>query len=300
MESLRDSIKQVLAKKENLTFGDLRFILLKGSIFKKKRKRHKYLEKIFSEEPYFQENMHSDANLAGMLKKMIENDEIIKTRDKKYKLPKIKVQEVIRLRDISNLKSYPINQIYAYTPFSHYTELNSNTRVYGINEKFLQHAEQVGLRVRIIKNINKIEEITRELNKLKFSVEIRYKAKLLVDICKKSKNKEIIKFIKNYNNLLDLISSILFVGKKVEYLKDELENISSKTKTQLSPTDFKQLLEIMKKVGKTNINLYGFDEIESLVSIVVNKPRTGDWIDEDFDDGDLNYFLYINTLVKEV
>ncbi len=300
MESLRDSIKQVLAKKENLTFGDLRFILLKGSIFKKKRKRHKEIEKIFSEEPYFQKNTHSDANLASMLKKMIENDEIIKTRDKKYKLPKIKVQEVIGLRDISNLKSYPINQIYSYTPFSHYTELNSNTRVYGINEKFLQHAEQVGLRVRIIKNINKIEEITRELNKLKFSVEIRYKAKLLVDICKKSKNKEIIKFIKNYNNLLDLISSILFVGKKVEYLKDELENISSKTKTQLSPTDFKQLLEIVKKVGRANLDLYGFDEIESLVSIVVNKPRTGDWIDEDFDDTDLNYFLYINTLVKKV
>jgi hypothetical protein len=276
---MKQAIIQVLAKKENLIFSDLRFILLEEGknrkvVGKNKRRHYNELKEIFSKELFFQKYSCTDANLAGTLNRMINNFEIKKTKHKKYKLLKIQELEAIRLRDITNIKSYPLNQIYVYAPFSHHTELYCPTRIYGINEKFLRHAEQVGLKKKIIDKIDSIEETTREINQLKIDVEFMHKAMLLADECKKLNNKKIADFVKN--NLQSIIGAIIFVGSREQHLEYELSVILRESKTELLSTHFKQLIKIMKKVGKVSKDLYCLDERDYLVSIVINRPRTAD------------------------
>lgn len=260
MQPLRDNIKVVLAKKDDLSFGDLRYILLSkklSKIFKSKKKHYMELKKIFSTEEFFENYPCKDANLARILNRMERDGEVKKIGEKpKYRISNECKLQAIRLKDIANLKSYSLNQIYVYTPFPHQSKLDSPTRVYGINEKFLKHAEQVGMKKRIISKINDIEEKTREINQLKNGVEGMYKTKLFLDQCKKLNDSQIMKVVlKNLYDIYELIMLPLLYEKMKITKKEEVKLIFDRRKA-------KNEVELVLKESEIKAKLSIFDDEE--------------------------------------
>jgi len=312
----KDVIKMALGRQENLSFNDLKYILLNRKSYELKRilktreDQYKIINRVFQDENNkwispFHSYDYSSSYLAQVLKEMIKNGEIKKDPETgKYKLNRLYEMDAIRSEDKVTLDSYNLNHIYVYTPFHHRKKHECPTRVYGINEEFLQHAEQVGLKEEILSKINDIENLSSVLNQLKWDAEGMYKTKLFLDQCKKLRDPQIIKVVLNNLHYISWLIRIPSLYEKVNITKNErvrwsfdkvkakfeIENELARTKRkkrkkekELTSEQIDKIVKILERVYKINWEFYNIPDREFLISVVVNRCPTGDIYDSKVD-----------------
>ena len=206
---VKDAIKIALEKEKRLSHNDLTFLILKDRKLKRylKNRKDQYenlTKKFFNSEkekwefPFHRYIVGSSA-IANALD-YLQRDNVVKKISGKYELTSpIYKFDAIRALDKAVLSHYPLTDIYQnespdagqrrpYVP-------EPILRVYGMNRKVVEHAEQVDLKDKLLFALDEIERLSLEISQLKDDIGETYKLKLFLEKCKKFNDKKMIEFI---------------------------------------------------------------------------------------------------------